>query len=781
MQRIWGLFKKELRAYFNSPIAYIVITVLLISIGYFFFQTFFLASQATLRSFFSFAAWSFLLFGPAITMKLFAEEKKSGTIESLLTLPVREWEVVTGKFLAAWTLLAIYLVISFAYPISIAFIGNLDGGPVIGGYIGLFFLGGTFIAIGIFASTITRNQVVSLIVAFVIGLVLFILDMLLPFVPVKLQSLVEFIGVDSHFKNVARGLIDTRDIVYSASLMAFLLFAGVQVLQARLTDRSKSRRINKFLYIGAALGCLVAINIFSYSAYGRVDLTEDKMYTLSDASRTMLEDLDDQVTIKAFFSSNLPAPFNNHARFLQDELQEYRNYSNGQLTFEFIDPGEAGADGNPRPELVAQVNEAQIPKVEVRKLEKDQVQMVKVYMGLAIYYHDQTETLPVLQNIDNLEYEISSRIAKLTRTKTPVVGFLTGHGELSSREGLTSVSTLLAEKFKVTDVNLESGQRMLSGLDVLVIAGPREEIPDYQLFYIDQYIMGGGKVAFLVDRNVIDMGSFIGRPISTGLQKLLTGYGIIVEQGLVLDAVNQQVRMVRVIGNQKVMSSAAFPPFVRVQDLNQETTLTKNMRDLTLPFVTPIKYTELPGAKVEVIAKSSKTTWLFENDDSFLVEPDLLPTPTNFDLVGPQNLVVTLEGTFESAFGSKKIPSKPGEDEPVASVAETHSPDTQMVVVGSSVWVSDDLRNSLGYLFFANLMDWMAQDDRLTDIRSRNVINRPLDQISETKKQLIKFGNMFLLPLLFISLGVVRWRLRLRRKRKGAAENQTPDNSSSMH
>ncbi|MHA1568198.1 MAG: DUF7088 domain-containing protein, partial [Alphaproteobacteria bacterium] len=445
MQRIWGLYKKEVRTYFNSPIAYLLITVLLIGIGYFFFQTFFVANQASLRPFFRFAAWSFLLFGPAITMKLFAEEKKAGTIEPLLTLPIKEWEVVLGKFFAAWTLLAVYLLITLAYPITISFIGDLDGGPVIGGYLGLFLLGGTFVALGLFASAITRNQVVSLVVAFFIGLILFLLDLLLPFVPVSLQSLVEFIGVDSHFKNIARGLIDTRDAAYSISVMAFLLFAAVQALQARLSDHSRKWKLNKVLYIAAAFGCLLSLNALSYQVYGRVDLTEDNMYTLSDASKSLVSELDDHLTIKAYFSKNMPAPFNNHERFLRDVLEEYRNYARGQVSFEFVDPDTPGADGQPDSNLLAEVKAAQIPKIEVQKLEKDQIQMVKVFMGVALYYQDGVETLPVLQRTDDLEYELSSRIAKLTREKTPRIAFLGGHGEFTTQQGLSKVSQMLAD------------------------------------------------------------------------------------------------------------------------------------------------------------------------------------------------------------------------------------------------------------------------------------------------------------------------------------------------
>ncbi|MCZ7582029.1 MAG: hypothetical protein M5R36_01150 [Deltaproteobacteria bacterium] len=172
------------------------------------------------------------------------------------------------------------------------------------------------------------------------------------------------------------------------------------------------------------------------------------------------------------------------------------------------------------------------------------------------------------------------------------------------------------------------------------------------------------------------------------------------------------------------------------------------------------------GVTADVIARSSPKTWLFKNDDSFLVEPQMLPQPEEGDYVGPQNLVVLLEGTFNSYFAGRKIPDKP-DGTPAAEVRAATSPETRLVVTGSSVWAADALRNRLGYVLFANLVDWLSQDERLMSIRTRGIINRPLDLKSEVAKDAIKYGNMFFPPLAFVAFGVARWRWRLRSKRRG--------------
>ena len=225
--------KREIRTYFNSPVAYIVVTVFTIVFGFFFFNNLFVEKQADMRAFFSLAPLMFCFFAPAITMRLLAEEKGSGTIEILITMPVRDWEVVVGKWLAAMALLLTTLLLTLVFAVTVAKLGPLDKGPALGGYLGLLLLGGSYVAIGVMASSFTRNQVVSLIVAFGICFALFLLGKVLPFVPEKLQPLVAFLSTDSHFENVSRGVIDSRDVLYYASVIVVTLLIATTSLESR--------------------------------------------------------------------------------------------------------------------------------------------------------------------------------------------------------------------------------------------------------------------------------------------------------------------------------------------------------------------------------------------------------------------------------------------------------------------------------------------------------------------------------------------------------------------
>jgi ABC-2 type transport system permease protein len=227
------IFRKELRSYFNSAVAYVVIVVFLAIVGWVYTSSMFLINVASLRLMFEWIPLVFLFVVPAITMRLLAEEKKAGTIELLTTKPLYDWEVVAGKFFAAWMLIALALLPTLIYYITIAFLGDIDNGPVIGGYIGLLLMAGVYIAVGLLASSLTENQIVAFIVGLLLMFALFLMDKVLIFIPEFMISVVEYLGIDFHFSNIARGVIDTRDVVYFLSVLGFSLYLSVVSLGRR--------------------------------------------------------------------------------------------------------------------------------------------------------------------------------------------------------------------------------------------------------------------------------------------------------------------------------------------------------------------------------------------------------------------------------------------------------------------------------------------------------------------------------------------------------------------
>ena len=233
MNQAFIILKKEFKDFFISPAAYIVISVFLVVTGWFFFTTFFLNNQADLRNFFSLLPIIFSFLIPAITMKLFAEEINIGSYEMLFTLPVTLKDIVIGKFLAGTVIIVFILIPTLLYPFLISFIGQLDTGPVIGGYFGAVLMGGAFTAAGLFASAITHNQIVAYIVGMAICFFLTIIDKMLFFFPQSIVKIIGYLGIDYHFQNISRGIIDSRDLLYFLSIIFIGLYAAYLAMEEK--------------------------------------------------------------------------------------------------------------------------------------------------------------------------------------------------------------------------------------------------------------------------------------------------------------------------------------------------------------------------------------------------------------------------------------------------------------------------------------------------------------------------------------------------------------------
>lgn len=234
MHRFWAITKREFLAYFNSPVAYIVVSLFLLLLGAFFWITFFAPPPAlTMRSFFNIASIMLLLYAPAVSMRLLAEEQGSGTLEVLTTMPVRDIEVVGGKYVAALALLAITLLMTVPYAITLNSLGDLDVGPVIGGYFGLFLIGATYLAVGLFFSSVTQHQMVAFFSTLIVALIFFFIDKFVAFMPSGMTSAAEYLSFDYHFQSIARGVIDTRDVVYFFSVIGLALVAAYAALESR--------------------------------------------------------------------------------------------------------------------------------------------------------------------------------------------------------------------------------------------------------------------------------------------------------------------------------------------------------------------------------------------------------------------------------------------------------------------------------------------------------------------------------------------------------------------
>ncbi|MBN2533095.1 MAG: Gldg family protein [Spirochaetales bacterium] len=443
------IFLEEFKAYFNSPIAYIVIVLFLGITGWLFFSSFFLNNQAELRDFFNLLPFIFAFSIPAITMRLFSEEKNIGSYEILITLPVSFITIIIGKFLAALLFIIIMLAPTLSYAICISFIGSLDWGPVTGGYAGALFLGGAFCAIGIFTSSITKHQIIAFIIGFVICFILTIIDKVLFFIPKSTIGVFNYLSADFHFQNISRGIIDSRDIVYFISVIFVALYGINLTMKESFEKKSKISKYGKF---GIYMIIVVLINIVGLNLFSslRLDLTANKVYSLSDISKRVVSTLKEPLTIRVFFSKDLPSPHNNTERFLNDLLEEYALAGNKYFNYTFYNVS-AKEDT-----ISAKIKENQemannygIYPVQIQVVEEDEVKFHNAFMGMVLIHGDVVVTIPSITTVDGLEFEITSAIQKMNNK---ISALLNVDGQIDVKLFLSSTLKIIGPYINIGDV-----------------------------------------------------------------------------------------------------------------------------------------------------------------------------------------------------------------------------------------------------------------------------------------------------------------------------------------
>jgi len=525
--------------------------------------------------------------------------------------------------------------------------------------------------------------------------------------------------------------------------------------------RNRSRQsgqldINSATVLLLVLGIVIVLNLFSLNVFKRLDLTEGRVFSLSEASKKAVQDLDDRLIIKAYFSEGLPPPYNNQARYLRDKLDEYKAYSGGNFQYEFIDPGS-------EEKLQQEAQSYRIPPLQVNAVEKDKIEIKTVYMGLVMLFEDKKpEVMPVIRHVHGLEYDLTAAIKRITSDELMTVGFLTGHDEPTLEENLSNISQSLQRQYSVVPVDLSGGNRVPDDMAVLVIAAPQTAFTEWEKYAIDQYIMAGGKVTFLIDKIKTDISTSTAEPLSLDLDDWLKTYGISIQDNLVYDALNTPINITRRQGFITISNQVNYPFFPKINTFNRDNAIVKDLENISLYFVSSLDTSaaSAQGVVIEPLAFSSEKSGMQRGRYDI--------NPYAFGRGVPYNqknflLAAALRGTFKSYFADKEIPQ--GGTAPAAPKL-TESIDNRLIVVGDGDFIRDDYRmNQSSVTFFLNIVDWLAQDEDLIAIRSKSITDRPLKELSPGTRKAVKYLNVLGTPLLVVLAGLIHWRTRRSRKR----------------
>src|SRR6266581_2167831 len=646
---------------------------------------------------------------PAVTMRALAEDARSGTLEVVLAQPVTELELVLGKYVGAVLFLVIALGLTLPIPLGLALGAPLQAGVVVAQYVGSALLTAGIAGVGLWASSVSKNQVTAFILAVGVTflLVLVGLDPLLVGLPPRLGQIAGSLGVLPHFTGITRGVIDLRDATYFLSLAAlFLLLAYFALMRRKLTRRGATLQR---LRLGTALVALgvVVVNLLGRHIGGRLDLTPGGAFTLSRATKQILGSLPDLVTIKLFASASLPSEVAFLKRDVDDLLSDYRGAGRGKVRVAVRDPSADTA-------ALREARQLGIPAVQFNVLGRSELQVKEGYLGVAVQYAEGVKTIPFVQEGGDLEYRLTSEIRALTHRERPVVGVSETSDATSvrARRSFDALQEQLGRTYTARPLTL-GDSAIAEDVKVLVLIGAPDSLRGRQQERLEQFLRRGGGALVMASGMALNPGTPVAYARPVAWNRLLKPYGVQIRSDMAYDlASNERIAVPAQFGQVLV----SYPLWLRALS-TKASPVNAQLNAVLLPWASTIDTTgAAPGSVTPLLATSRAG--------------------------GQQQVTAFLTPARDTA------PPLRG----------------RLVVVGSADFASDRYAgNSPENVVFAlNAVDWLAQDDALIAIRSKNRAPAPLAFTSGTKRDAVKYGNLIGIPVLLVAVGAARlWRRRL--------------------
>jgi len=472
-------------------------------------------------------------------------------------------------------------------------------------------------------------------------------------------------------------------------------------------------------------GIIILFNILSVRYFARLDFTSDQRYTLSKATKDIVRTLDNPVTITAYFSEGLPANITQIRSEFRDLLTEYANASKGKVVYEFINP-------NKNEENEQKAVKAGISPVIINVREKDESVQKKAYLGAVIQYNGKSEVIPFIQPGSAMEYALSSSIKKVSIDNKPLIGFIQGNGQPSLQSMQQAIQSLHV-LYQVEPVNLGEMPR-LDKYKTLAMVAPRDSIPGEQLQLLDQYLANGGNLYIAMNRVEGDLSQATGYEISTGLESWLERKGIRVENKFLVDASCGSVTVMQQQGYFNIQSQVKFPYLPLINNFSDHPA-GKGIETVVFQFASPISFTGDTSLHFRPVALSSERSGTVMLPLYF----DINKRWSDRDYTLPhQTVAASIEGPI---VGNRQ---------------------SRMVVIGDGDFAINGEGQQAKQInpdnvnLMVNSIDWLSDDTGLIALRTKGIINRPLDQVEDGRKSFLKYLNFLLPVLLIIGFGIFR-------------------------
>ena len=761
---MYSILKKEITSYLSSLVAYVTIGVFLVVLGLFLWvfpdSSILDYGYAGLDSLFSTAPYLFMFLIPAITMRSLAEERREGTFELLLTRPLTDWQIVLGKYFASLLLVLFALIPTLVYYYSVYVlgnpVGNIDTGAVIGSYIGLFLLGACFVAIGLFASSISKNQIIAFTIAVFLCFFFYSgFDSLSQIL--SLQSLtLEDLGITEHYQSVSRGVLDTRDLVY------FIIVSGIFIwLTLFVLLRQRQKTINNKVTIGVVV-VLVVLGLISTLTFTRFDFTKEKRYTLSPISRQIMNSVAQPLKVTVYLQGDNFQPWMKRLQHAtRDMLGDLQAYSHDNIQYEFVNPiANIKGLSDDQQKAVYDSLEAKGIVGQGYSIKTDNgVSQMLIFPQALIQYKGQTIAVNLLQSrmglsedevannsIQNLEYAFSSAIKKITSGGKPEVGFTEGHNELTDVQLYSAMKTL-GDGYDVGRVDLKTIPFAgLLQIKLLFIPKPDKPFTELEKFKLDQYIMRGGKVVWTIDQVNAELDSLRGHggeemafPKQLNLDDQLFVYGVRINYDLIADLNSNQIPVsTGNIGGQAQIQLVPWLFYPILIPLSKHPVV-KNLDGISTEFVSTMDTLAIKNVKKTVLLTSSQYNTKLSTPKLLSLQAIEQEPDTKAFQSTPKTVAVLLEGKFTSDFLNRPLPV--GLTEQISPINESQP--TKMIVISDGDVFKNQVAEDgspfpLGYDHYTqqtfgnknlllNIADYMTDDSGLIALRTKEIQIRLLN------------------------------------------------------
>jgi len=516
-----------------------------------------------------------------------------------------------------------------------------------------------------------------------------------------------------------------------------------------LQERKRTLAINGLAGLGLIALIVILVNTLGHWAFLRQDLTEQHSYSLSSSSKKLVRELSDPVIIKAYFTPDLPAPYNVYERYVRDLLTEYRSASGGNVRFEFVLQ-------TPTEEFEKKAGEAGLLPIQFEQMGSDQLQIRRGFMGLVLFHRDKSEVLPIIKDVQQLEYDITSRIAKMALRTKKTIALTSGHGEAPWQTETSKLAADMQDLYALHDTSLPLATTASITADALLVVGPKQKFDDKSLWVIDQAIMRGTPVAFFIDIKNVMVNQFYVLSQDTGLDSFLSHYGVQLGDRLVYDAQCETIGITQNMAGFSYTSSMRYPFIPLIDRILNTHPIGRGLDSIGLPFVTTVEAVQdMPrGVHITPLLYTSAKSWLAPRQPSMSVAPNNIPQPHPDEPHGPYSVGAVFEGTFTSYFQGKPVPV-PGQS--LIGV----SPPTQIFVLGTGRLLDPKMPQFPGAdALVSNVLAYLSKDETLAGIRSKGDIVRPLKPVSGPVREMVRYAMILGVAVLPVLLGLLRWKKR---------------------